>query len=183
MLNRMIQILEPYANWKNIFLGFVLIIFINVIIFPYALNQLKLAAPAAATPIDLEFSYTVDEVYEMIESYQEAGRKIYRQIEIQVDFLYPILYSITFILLLLTLLKKSYPKNPKMYRWALFPLLTFFADIFENIGILKMLDSYPEQLEVVAAITSFHSSIKWLSIGGIFLLILFLSLRVLLDKN
>ncbi|MEE9373107.1 MAG: hypothetical protein V3V00_08650 [Saprospiraceae bacterium] len=153
--------LNPYAQWKYVLIGLGLCLFINVILFPWAGNELREVAPKAAGPIDLKFSYSQNEVYQMIESYGEKGRDIYIMSTVGIDLIYPIIYNIVFILILIILFKKKYPLHGRKHLLAFLPIVVFFADILENTGILLMLNNYPDRLRNVAFLTSACTSIKW----------------------
>lgn len=183
MLRNLYQKLLPYARWINIFIGFGLIIFINVVAFPFFGNKLKNIEPNAMGPLDLKFSYSPKEAYQVIESYGEAGRDIAVLSTIAIDVPYPIIYTLTSIFMLMILFKKAFPNKPQIHRWALLPLVTFFADIFENTGIVWMIKNFPERMDSVANMTSFFSSVKWSFVGVTTTLILFLVFKMLLGNN
>ena len=183
MLEKLIRKFSPYTKAKYILIGFALMAFINIIAFPHFVKELKALAPDAAGPIDLEFSYSPDKVYQMIETYSEEGRTLYIKSTLGIDVPYPVIYTITYILLLLLLFKKVFPTNERIHPWALLPLIIFVADMLENTGIILMLKNFPERLDTVARIGSVFTSIKWTFVIVCTLLILFLGLKAILQKN
>ncbi len=137
-----------YASVKiSLFLLLLMIVF-NVAIMP------NLAGDEQAIPIDLQFAYTPERAYELINSYSAETRHSYMIGEMTMDVIYPIAYtlflSLTFVLL--------FPNRTKL---ALMPYLIFIADMLENTGIITMLYNYPTELHTVAVITSVFSTIKW----------------------
>ena len=175
--------LIPYAQWKYIIIGLVLTTFINLVAFPYAGNKILKTAPQATGPIDLNFSYSVDEVYQMVESYGTEGRKIYAKSTIGIDVLYPIIYTFIFVIIIIMLYRKIYPSGNLGHVLVGIPIVTFFADLLENTGIVIMLNKFPEQLNSIASITSICSSVKWTFVGLTILTILILLLVLVLKPK
>ncbi len=106
------------------------------------------------TPIDLQFAYTPELAYELIDSYSEETRTVYARGEMTLDVAYPIVYTLFMSVTLMLL----YPNKWKM---AWLPYGVFGVDMLENTGIIIMLKNYPEQLRSVAWITSGFSTLKW----------------------
>ncbi len=141
-------ILAQTASVKlSLFLLFLIIVF-NAVIMP------NLAGDTKAVPIDLQFAYTPERAYELINSYSTETRHRYIIGEMTMDVIYPIIYTLFLSLTLLLV----YPKKEKI---ALIPYIIFIADMIENIGIIIMLYNYPSELHGVALATSVFSTIKW----------------------
>lgn len=151
-----------YASVKLSLFLLVLMIIFNALIMP------SLAGDEQIVPIDLQFAYSADTAYELIDSYSEETRHTYMIGEMTKDVLYPIIYTLFLSLTLLLL----YPKNNKI---SLMPYVIFIADMLENTGIIAMLYNYPAKLKTVAIITSVFSTIKW-SLVIIMLLVLIFGL-------
>ena len=147
-----------YASVKLSLFLLVLMIVFNALIMP------GLAGDEQIVPIDLQFAYSADRAYELIDSYSAETRHTYMIGEMTKDVLYPITYTLFLSLTLLLL----YPKNDKI---PLVPYVVFIADMLENTGIITMLYNYPEKLKTVAIFTSGFSTIKW-SLVIIMLLVL-----------
>lgn len=162
-------ILAQKASVKlSLFLLFLMIVF-NVVIMP------NLAGDTNAVPIDLQFAYTPQRAYELINSYSDETRHNYMIGEMTMDVLYPIVYTLFLSLTLLLL----YPQKEKI---ALIPYVIFIADMFENTGIITMLYNYPSELHGVALATSVFSTIKWSVVIVCFLLLIVGLFKVLIRK-
>ncbi len=146
-------------------------IFFPALILPAAEAQIK-AYSGGAGPIDLKFTYTLDEVFQMVEAYGEEGRAFYRTVELTADILYPIAYTLFFGTLLTAVLRRAFPHNTLVHRLALIPVLGFLLDMAENVGIVTMLSQFPAQSETVAQMTGIFTTLKWVSVGAILLTLL-----------
>jgi len=160
---------SKYASVKvSLFLLLLMIVF-NAFIMP------NLAGDQQAVPIDLQFAYSPERAYELINSYSAETRHNYMIGEMTMDVLYPIVYTLFLSITLLLL----YPQKEKL---ALIPYVIFIADMLENTGIITMLYNYPTELYGVAMATSVFSTIKW-SVVGIAFLLLIIGLVLALIKK
>jgi hypothetical protein len=123
----------------------------------------KLAERAGgAGPIDLEIpTYTVDRAYELLNTYGAAGRQFYKTIELTIDLIYPLLYGFAFALALAFLWSRVAPGKRWAYYLPMLPLIGMGFDFLENIGIVTLLNYFPQRLTTVAQITSVFSLLKW----------------------
>ena len=153
---------SKYASVKASLLLLRLVAIFNVVIMP------NLAGDQQAVPIDLQFAYSPERAYELVNSYSEETRYNYMIGEMTMDVLYPVVYTLFLSLTLLLL----FPKNQKL---ALIPYVIFVADMLENTGIVTMLYNFPKELYTVAMLTSVFSTIKW-SVVAIALLLLIVGL-------
>ena len=148
------------ASGKLILVLLALMLIFNVIIFP------SLTAGTTMVPLDLQFAYTPERAYELIESYGDEMRWKYAIGEMTIDVAYPVVYTLFMSIALMLL----FPANWKL---AWLPYSIFVFDIFENTGIVTLLLNYPNQLNAVAWCTSFFSSVKWVMVLVVTLIILF----------
>ena len=130
-----------------------------MVVFPSLSGEMK-----NAPPIDLAFTYTADEVYNWIDAYGTEGRASYMRGEMTIDIIYPLVYTALFIGILG--FATQYREYPRLsgYRWVVIsPLFIWFFDLLENSGIVLMLMKFPEQLNTVALLTSYATTLKWSS--------------------
>jgi hypothetical protein len=124
-------------------------------------------------PIDLQFFYTPDWAYGMMERYGAYNRLFYRNVELTVDIIYPIVYTLFFGLLISWLFQRGVSPESNIRRLNVMPVGAWFFDLLENLGIVTMLTFYPFRLEAVAWLTIAFTMIKWLFAGCSILLLLF----------
>ncbi len=181
-MKKLLYRIVALSRWKYVWIALTLVLVINFIAFPYAGRKMKVYAPNGADPIDLQFSYTADEVYKMIADYGDQGRALYASTVFTIDLVYPIVYTALFVMLISLLLRKRKIESTSWIALLWIPFIAFWADILENTGIVTMLNRYPQQLDVVAGMTSVMSSIKWISIALIVLTILLLTMKRTVTK-
>lgn len=119
--------------------------------------------------------YDLNYVSELFTSLGEKGRLTYLTNQIPVDMMYPLLFGLSYCLLLGYFLKKINKFNsPYSYLCAI-PIIAGIADYLENIGIIIMLNNYPELKATAVYTTNIFSVIKSISTS-----IFFMALMVIL---
>ncbi|MEH6513391.1 MAG: hypothetical protein V7734_09845 [Maribacter arcticus] len=119
-------------------------------------------------PTGYDFNY----VNKLFSTLGENGRETYLTNQIPVDMIYPLLFGISYCLLMAYFLKKiNKLKSPFSYL-CLLPILAAIADYLENLGIIKMLTSYPNYTETTVTIASMFSVIKSISTSIYFITLL-----------
>jgi len=172
--------LEKTATLKIIIFGLLIIVLFNIVLLPMFPKLFQVEIDIAKV-LDLQFSYKPEFVYAFFTELGEEGRNAYLLSEVFVDFPYLIIYTFLYILLLIRLLSISKIKSKK---WILYlPFLVGLFDALENIGIVQLLTSYPNQLPNLVIITSVFTTLKWIFAFGTLIAVLFLSVTWLLKKN
>ncbi|MFZ5367624.1 MAG: hypothetical protein ACOZCE_05285 [Spirochaetota bacterium] len=111
--------------------------------------------------LDTLFMYTPEEARETLACLGPLlGR--YRLVELSLDLVYPVVYSL-FLSMVLTALLRNTPLDQKLL-WYL-PILAWFSDLLENLGIVTMISLYPEVPRPLAAAASLCTSMKWIFVG------------------
>lgn len=171
MLTTLSHTLQKYAKGWLILILFALELLFNALILPR--TQARLVAESGGTgPIDLQFFYTPEKVYEMIASYGEAGRAAYRTFELTGDIIYPIVYTLFFSLLITWLFQRGFAADSAAQRLNVVPFGALLFDLLENLSIVLMLSSYPSTLTIVAWLATIFTMIKWVFAGVSIVLLL-----------
>ena len=123
-------------------------------------------------PLDLLFSYTPETAFAHVASYGELGRAAYVKFSLIVDTAYPIVYTLLFMVIISLLATKLWPARKGLQKLALVPLFAFVFDLCENQNIVSMLKSWPETNDKTAQMASLFTSLKWVSVGLSFAVIL-----------
>jgi len=119
--------------------------------------------------------YDLNYVSELFTSLGENGRLTYLTNQIPVDMIYPLLFGLSYCLLLGYFMKKLNKLNSQYMYLCLIPIIAGIADYLENIGIIAMLNNYPELKETTVYTTNIFSVIKSISTSIFFIaLIVFL---------
>jgi hypothetical protein len=161
MTDKLSAELNTRANAKTISLFIALYALIAAGILPRAEKRIK-ADSGGVGPIDLRFSYTPEEVYEMIAAYGEQGRRFYAVIELTMDLIYPFVYATLLALLITSSFRRLLPRDHALQRAHVLPYGVMLADYLENVGVVTMLIRYPARYPLLARITSVFTSTKWI---------------------
>jgi hypothetical protein len=144
-----------------------------------------------AEPIDLIFSYTIDQVYTSLKSYGPEGREWYTLIELTIGIIYPVIYSVLLSLLIVfTYIRLMLPENLIKIIFLL-PIITLFIDFLENACIIFMLINYPYKLDLAAQLASTLTNTKWIMLilcvtlvltGGLILIIRYVRFKLIVKS-
>jgi hypothetical protein len=107
--------------------------------------------------------YDFDYVSKLFNALGDNGRETYLTSQIPVDMLYPLLFGISYGAVMAYFLKKINKLNTPFIYLCLLPIIAGLADYSENIGIISMLNSYPDFTENTVNTTSMFSVIKSIS--------------------
>lgn len=161
MLDNLSATLRKYAN------GWLVLVFLagellfNAVILPN--QQAKIEAGSGGVgPIDLQFFYTPEKAYSMVEYYGEAGRADYRLFELTGDIIYPIVYTLFFSLAITWLFQRGSSSNSAMQKYNVTPFGAWLFDLLENLGIVTMLSVHPSTPALLAWSTALFTLVKWL---------------------
>ena len=129
--------------------------------------------------------YDLNYVSELFTSLGENGRLTYLTNQIPVDMIYPLLFGLSYCLLLGYFLKKLNKLNSSYSYLCLIPIIAGIADYFENIGIITMLNSYPDLTKTIVNTTNTFSVIKSISTSVFFiaLIIILITLGIKFVKK
>ena len=91
--------------------------------------------------------YDLNYVSELFSSLGENGRETYLTSQIPVDMIYPLLFGLSYCLRWGYFLKKLNKLNSPHLYLCLLPVIAGISDYLENIGIIIMLNNYPDLTE------------------------------------
>ncbi len=116
--------------------------------------------------------YSYQQAISLLESLGEDGRNVYLFQQLPVDFVYPGLFAISYALLLTWLFAKSFATNSKIFFLALVPVLGGFFDYLENIGIIIMINAFPNISQGLVAVVNIFTLLKSAFTTGFYILLL-----------
>lgn len=135
----------------NIVYAFMLIVTIpKTMVFSNGLKLLDMMP----TGYDLEYINT------LFDSLGKKGREVYLYNQIVVDMIYPFLFGISYSLLIAYFLKKLNKFNSSFFYLCFLPIIAGIADYVENIGVIIMINSYPDISQFSAIVTNIFTIIK-----------------------
>jgi hypothetical protein len=141
------------ANGKTILFLLSLFLLVNFFVIPAIYPKFE--------TLDMQFSYTPDEAYELISSYGEQGRVYYAVVEGTLDVAYPLITALLFSLITLYTFKKAFPDSKWVWYLSLTSYLVLLVDYLENICVITMLLAYPRKLFPVAQMSNFFTVAKF----------------------
>jgi len=104
--------------------------------------------------------YTHQYVNTLLNALGAMGRHAYLFIQVPVDLVYPFFFGISYCLVMAYLLNKINILNGNLFYLCFLPLFAGLFDYFENIGIIIMLKSYPDNSILLSHITNVFSILK-----------------------
>jgi hypothetical protein len=104
--------------------------------------------------------YNVEYVNSLLNTLGEQGRDTYLFNQIPIDMIYPLLFGTSYCLILAYILNKLEKLKGNFFYLCLLPLFSGLFDYFENIGIITMLNSYPDNSILLTQITNVFSILK-----------------------
>ncbi len=122
--------------------------------------------------------YDSEYVNELFSKLGKEGRDVYLFNQIPVDMIYPFLFGITYSLLIAYFLKKLDKLNNHFFYLCLIPIIAGIADYLENIGIVTMLNDYPDLSVVHISTTNIFSIIKSVSTTLFFIVLIVIIILV-----
>ena len=135
----------------------------------------------------MPFGYNAAYVNTLLNTLGEKGRYAYLFNQIPLDMIYPLLFGISLCLILAYLLKKLGKLEGTLFYICFLPLISALFDYCENIGVITILNSYPDNSNLLAQTTNVFSVLKSTSttINFVILIVLLIVLwnRKLYEKN
>ena len=122
--------------------------------------------------------YDSEYVNELFSKLGKEGRDVYLFNQIPVDMIYPFLFGITYSLLIAYFLKKLDKLYTSFLFLCLIPIIAGIADYLENIGIVTMLNDYPDLSVVHISTTNIFSIIKSVSTTLFFIVLIVIIILV-----
>jgi hypothetical protein len=166
------------ANWKSLVAFLALYVFFSGYILKNAEDKINELAGKTIGVIDLTFGFNPQKTLSMIADYGDAARAYYAKTEMTADVLYPIVYAFLFGIILSLLFRK------KTYAWVnVLPFIDMLFDYAENINIVMLLNTFPEQSITIATLCEVFKMLKWLTLGIIILLIIYGLIMKVVKRN
>jgi hypothetical protein len=142
MLALLFKKLEPKAILANISMAIVAQTLLQVILILVMSPKLHRYSPEKM--LDLRFIYTFSEITRYFTELGIEGRRLYILTEI-IDLIYPFAYTAAFILLIIYLGKYAHSPVQITKNALVVPVLLFVFDYLENLSIIAMLGSFPDE--------------------------------------
>jgi hypothetical protein len=172
------RFLNRIANWKSFLIFFGIYLLFAGYIFKNAENRIDELAGQSIGIIDLTLGFNPQKTLNMVAEYGVAARAYYAKVEMTIDAVYPIVYAFLLAIILTLFYRK------KRFTWInKLPFIVVAFDYIENINIIILLHSYPQQSPIIATLCEVFKLLKWITLGIIFLLVIFGLISKLFNKK
>ncbi len=161
----MYSFINRLSTKKNLIAGLLLIVIINLVVFPFFPALLDGSDIDFSNIFDLQFGFNTAYVIQTLTNLGQKGRHIYMLSTIFVDIPYLIIYGFVYAILINTVLHKL------QFDFKLLIYLSFLISLFdliENIGVIYFLQTYPDISLQMVKLTSIANQLKWLTVFVLF---------------
>lgn len=149
-------------------LAFFTVLFILTIA---ALPRIQESSSETSRSPDMSFSYTVEELYEIAESYGAEGRNNYIVMRFTFDLVFPLIYG-GFLISSLGWLYNT----DRLLNWrdrvVLLPFGALIFDYLENISTSIVMGFYPARVNFVGFLATVFTPVKWGLLSVAFLVLI-----------
>lgn len=138
---------------------------VTLLVLIIGINRFVLPAIYPPDTLDVQFSYSPERAYQLIDSYGKEGRQYYVLIELTLDAVYPLILALFFSSLTIYTFRRTFPLNSFWQKLPLLGPLTMVVDYLENTSIVAMLLNYPQRLDVLAQAANLFTIAKFVLSG------------------
>ncbi|MGJ7911694.1 hypothetical protein [Neobacillus sp. LXY-1] len=152
---------------------------INLVNLPVSVQRIDQISNGAGI-LDMKFYFTNNEAYQLLDTIQPDGRRIYLHFLLFFDMIFPFLYSLSLAVVSKVIYHKVFQSNSHEL-WTLIPFVAGIFDYMENLTIMTLLKYYPRHLDFLASLAGYLTAGKWIfsvvSLLNILLALLYMAWR------
>ena len=171
-MKRLIGYIQNLATGKTVLGFFIPTMVVYSIMLLYSIPRVGQYAPKMKLFDLLPTGYSFLYAHELLDTLGAEGRSLYLYQQLPLDFIYPGLFAVSSCLLLSWLFAKSLNLDSKVFYLCFVPVAAGLFDYLENIGITRMLVSYPDVAESLVSVTNFMTILKSASTTAFFIFLL-----------
>lgn len=176
------KLIERHLSGKKVLVMLVLTNIIYVTMLAITIPRVMSFAGGMKILDMIPSGYSHDYVNTLLTTLGSEGRHAYLYNQLPLDAIYPFMCGTSYCLLLAYVLKKLNKLDGNLFYLSLIPLFSGFFDYCENIGIVNMLTTYPNNTVGLSKITSTFSVLKSSSTISYFT-ILIIAIMILLGRR
>jgi len=154
------NLLIKHSSGKKVLLWFLLANLFYVLMVTITIPKVMHFANGIKILDMLPAGYDFEYVNNLFLALGEEGRSAYLFQQIPLDMVYPFLFGVAYSLLLVFLLKKLDKTETSWFYLAYLPLISGFSDYAENIGIITLLNQFPDISETTVKVSKVCSLVK-----------------------
>ncbi|HEY69217.1 MAG TPA: hypothetical protein G4O08_01395 [Anaerolineae bacterium] len=152
-------------------ISLVIFLLFTALALPSQAAQSEAATGDAGSP-DMSFYYTAEDLYAFAESYGEAGRQAYIRARFTFDLAWPLVYGFFLTMGISWIFRRAFAADSTWQLANLVPVLGVILDYLENLAAALVMARYPIPTAVVDSLASVFTMLKWIMVGGSFVLLL-----------
>ena len=115
--------------------------------------------------------YSAEDLYDIAEAYGETGRRLYVRSRFTFDVVWPLVYALFLTTAISWVYARAFSPDSRWQLANLAPLLGAGFDYLENAALSLVMVRYPSRTPVVDTLAPAITVMKWLFVGGSFLLL------------
>ena len=154
------DLIKINIDGKKVFVLFVLTNIVYIFMLTVSIPTVMSFARGMKLLDMIPLGYTSEYVNLLLTTLGETGRQAYLFYQIPIDMVYPALFGISNCLVLAYFLNKLGKLNHNVFYLCLLPLLGGLFDYFENIGIILLIKSFPNNSDFLSQLTNLFSVMK-----------------------
>ena len=120
---------------------------------------------------DTSLYYSADDLYHMAELYGEQGRAAYVKARYTFDVIWPVVYTVFLSTAISWVYGRAFTPASRWQRANLAPVLGALFDYLENLAASVVMVRYPDRTPVVDTLAPVFTLVKWVFVGGSFVLL------------
>ena len=180
------------SNWflkfstGPITLAFLVVFFVfSALVLPDQAARAEVYSGEVGSP-DTSLFYTADDLYGFAEAYGTDGRAAYIRARYTFDVVWPLVYLAFLVTTISWLVKRLNLEWRTWGRLNLLPIAGVLFDFLENMSAATVMARYPQTTPVLAHLAGVFTLVKWLFVGGSFIvlvgLLIFVLVRTIKNK-
>lgn len=154
------KLIQENTNGRKVFILFILTNILYVFMLTTTIPKVMSFSGGMKLLDMMPTGYSIDYVNSLLSVLGDKGRNAYLFNQLPLDMVYPLLFAITYSLVLAYFLNKLKKLDSYLFYFCLLPLFSGFFDYCENIGIISILNTYPNNSDTLTQITNIFSVLK-----------------------
>ena len=169
--------MKKLSNWINkisngwvAFTGLVIFLLFTALVLPNQAEAANVYSDDIGSP-DTSFIYSAEELYQFAEAYGPQGRSDYIRARVTFDVAWPLVY-LAFLTTAIAWATQKAGKQSGFWEYLnLVPVFGLVFDYLENMAVAVTMARYPGTTPILPQIASIFTTLKWLFIGGSFVIL------------
>jgi hypothetical protein len=165
------EVIKRNLNGKKVLLLFIITNIVYAVMLTITIPEVMNFSKGMKILDMIPSGYDPEYVNSLLARLGTEGRNAYLFHQIPIDMIYPFLFAISSCLILAYFFNKLKKSDGALFYLCFIPLFSGVFDYCENIGIIAMLNNYPESSNILIRTTSIFSVMKSISTISYFIIL------------